>query len=295
VLRTALKPRWLVLLVLALGLATVMAGLGQWQLDRARENSRRETVQAAASRPAVPLTELLAPRRSFTNAQADRPVTVTGRWDAAHQLLVDGRYLDGVRGWWVLTPLVLDDGSAVAVVRGWVPSPTDPAADPGAVGGGDVQVAGVLRPGEPPVDREPGAGTGLPPGQLDGVDLTQLVQRWPQKLYTGYVVLTGEVAAQVAGQAPAAATAVPRLVPPTAPSNQSVAWQNLSYALQWFVFAVFLLLLWYRLVRDDHLGRLPATAARPAVPEQNGPRPEPGAGPRPESVTDSPVDRGAQP
>ena len=282
-LRTALKPRWLVLLVLALGLATVMAGLGQWQLDRARENSRREAVQAAASRPAVPLTELLAPRRSFTNAQADRPVTVTGRWDAAHQLLVDGRYLDGVRGWWVLTPLVLDDGSAVAVVRGWVPSPTDPAADPGAVGGGDVQVAGVLRPGEPPVDREPGAGTGLPPGQLDGVDLTQLVQRWPQKLYTGYVVLTGEVAAQVAGQAPAAATAVPRLVPPTAPSNQSVAWQNLSYALQWFVFAGFLLLLWFRLVRDDHRGRLPQVAAPGPAREEN------------DALTESLTDRGAQP
>lgn len=278
-LRTALKPRWLVLLAVALGLATVMAGLGQWQLDRARENGRREAVQAATSRPAVPLTDLLAPRRTFTNAQADRPVTVSGRWDPAHQLLVDDRYLDGVHGFWVLTPLVLADGSAVPVVRGWVPSADDEAAAPGAVAGTapgqEVRLAGVLRPGEPPVDREPGAGAGLPAGRIDGVDLTQLVQRWPQRLYAGYVVLTA--------QEPAPDGASPRLVPPTAPSNQTLAWQNLSYALQWFVFAGFLLLLWFRLVRDDHRGRLPQVAAPGPAREEN------------DALTESLTDRGAQP
>jgi cytochrome oxidase assembly protein ShyY1 len=248
--------------VLALALASGMALLGQWQLDRARENSREESVQAAASRPAVALDELLRPRQTFTNAAADRPVTATGRWDGAHQLLVAERYLDGERGWWVLSPLVLDDGGAVAVVRGWVPSPDDPAASVDRLPAGPVDVQGVLRPGEPPVDREPGAGTGLPPDQLDGVDLTQLVQRWPQRLYTGYVVLTD--------QSPAPAGA-PRLVPPTAPSNQAVAWQNISYAIQWFVFAGFLLALWYRLVRDDHRGRLAAPVAAAPRPDGGSP------------------------
>jgi len=257
VLRTALKPRWLALLAVALVLATGMAFLGQWQLDRARENSRREAVQEATGRPAVPLTSLLHARQSFTTEDADRPVTAQGQWDGAHQLLVAERYQDGARGWWVLTPLVLDDGSAVAVVRGWVPSASDPAVAPpapAAPGAAPVSVRGVLRPGEPPVDHAPGAGTGLPPGQLDGVDLTQLVQRWPQHLITGYLVLTSAD--------PAPAAPAPRPVPPTAPSNRTVAWQNLSYAVQWFVFAGFGLALWFRLVRDDHLGRLPAR--RPA-------------------------------
>jgi cytochrome oxidase assembly protein ShyY1 len=253
VLRTATKPRWLALLVLALALATGMAALGQWQLDRFRANSHREAVRAATSRPAVPLGSLLRARQSFTNADADRPVTSTGRWDAAHQLLVADRYLDGARGLWVLTPLVLDDGSAVAVVRGWVPAATDPAASTAGLPGGPVRIAGVLRPGEPPVDHPPGAGAGLPPGQVDGVDLTQLVQRWPKKQITGYVVLTDA--------RPPAGSAGLRQVPPTAPSNQAVAWQNLSYAVEWFVFAAFLLLLWFRLVRDDHRGRLPAASA----------------------------------
>ncbi|HEY6796896.1 MAG TPA: SURF1 family protein [Kineosporiaceae bacterium] len=252
-LRTATKPHWLALLVLALGLATGMAALGQWQLDRFRENSRRQAVQAATSRPAVELGSLLRARQTFTNADADRPVTAAGHWDAGRQLVVVDRYLNGVRGLWVLTPLVLDDGSAVAVVRGWVPSATDPAASPGGLPGGPVHIAGVLRPGEPPVDHPPGAGNGLPAGQLDGVDLTQLVQLWPEKLVTGYVVLTD-------AQPPAGGPTL-RPVPATAPSNQAVAWQNLSYAVQWFVFAGFLLLLWFRLVRDDHRGRLAARGA----------------------------------
>jgi len=267
VLRTALKPRWLALLAVALGLATVMASLGQWQLDRARENSRARAVREATARPAVPLTSLLAPRRPLTNADVDRPVTAQGRWDAAHQVLVADRYLDGVRGWWVLTPLVLDgagSGDAVAVVRGWVPSPTDAAAAPDAVPAGPVRVQAVLRPPEPPVDRAPGAGSGLPAGQLDGVDLTQLVQRWPQPLIAGYLVLTAQ-------DPPASGTAVPRPVPPTAPSSQVLAWQNLSYALQWFVFAGFMLALWVRLVRDDHRGRLPSSA--PAADPEAGPEP----------------------
>lgn len=258
-LRTALKPRWLALLALALALATGMATLGQWQLDRARQAGRAKEIRAATSRPAVELTGLLKPRQSFTNAQADRPVTATGSWDRGNQLLVADRYLHGTRGWWVLTPLVLSDGddAAVAVVRGWVRSPSDAGSDPGALPEGEIRISGVLRPGEPPIDREPGEGSGLPEGQLDGVDLTQLVRHWPQRLLTGYVILTSQEPAPVKGLV---------LVPPTAPSNRSLAWQNLSYALQWFVFAGFGLFLWWRLVRDDHLGRLHQAGAGTAHP-----------------------------
>jgi surfeit locus 1 family protein len=259
VLSTALKPRWLAVLALVLLVATGMARLGQWQWDRAQEQGRLQTVRAAASRPQVPLTSLLAPQQSFTNQVTDRPVTVRGRWDPAHQLLVADRYLSDQRGWWVLTPLVIDQvaggtsgtsgaAGAIAVVRGWVPSAQDAAAAPSALPAGPVELAGVLRPGEPPIDRDPGVGSGLPDGQIDGVDLTQLVRRWPYRLITGYLVMTQ--------QRPAPAGAGLRVVPPTAPGSRSLAWQNLSYAVQWFVFAGFGLFMWWRLVRDDHRGRL---------------------------------------
>jgi surfeit locus 1 family protein len=271
-----MRPRWLALLALVLVLASGMARLGQWQWDRAQEQGRRQNERAATSRPAVPLSSLLRPQQSFTNQVSDRPVTVTGRWDPSHQLLVADRYLSDQRGWWVLTPLVIDDGpiaGAVAVVRGWVRSAQDAAASPGMLPSGPVDLSGVLRPGEPPIDREPGVGSGLPDGQIDGVDLTQLVQRWPHRLITGYLVVTE--------QRPAPTGAALSAVPPTAPGSRSLAWQNLSYALQWFLFAGFGLFMWWRLVRDDHRGRLRRSGTATAGPrdtadgEEHGTAPEP--------------------
>ena len=43
-LRTALKPRWLALLAVVLVAAAVMARLGEWQLDRARDQGERDRV-----------------------------------------------------------------------------------------------------------------------------------------------------------------------------------------------------------------------------------------------------------
>jgi hypothetical protein len=74
-------------------------------------------------------------------------------------------------------------------------------------------------------------------------------------------------------------------VPPTAPSNRALAWQNMSYAVQWFIFAGFLFLIWFRLVRDDHLGRLrdrPGTG-RGREPDR-APAPEPDPEPSPRGV-----------
>jgi hypothetical protein len=54
-----------------------------------------------------------------------------------------------------------------------------------------------------------------------------------------------------AGSAPA-----PAQLPAGEPG---LALRNLSYAVQWWLFAAFGLFFWYRLVRDDHRGRLTGT------------------------------------
>jgi cytochrome oxidase assembly protein ShyY1 len=173
---------------------------------------------------------------------ADARVSARGSYDGARQLLVAARRQNGATGWWVMTPLRLADGSAVAVVRGWVARADDAAAAPGALPAGPVVVTGLLRPTEPPEDRPPGATSGLPAGQIDRVDGTQLVRLWPWPLLTGYVVLTDQRPAS--GRAPAA-------VPPFPEGSGGLALQNVSYALQWFIFAGFGLFLWWRLVRED--------------------------------------------
>lgn len=249
-LRTALKPRWLALLAVVLVAAAGMARLGQWQWDRAHDNAK-DKVAARLEQPPVVLESVLKARQTFTGAVADKPVLATGRLAADGQLLVPERRQAGRTGYWVLTPLVLDDGSAIGVVRGWTASPDD--RDALAVPDGEVTVEGHLRPAEPPAERAPGQGSGLPAGQVDRIDLTQLIRLWPQPLYTGYVVQTGYRAADGA-----AAPAVPATLEPVPVTSVEggIDLRNLSYAAQWFLFAAFGIFMWWRLVRDDHEGRL---------------------------------------
>ncbi len=252
--RTALRPRWLALLALVLVMASGMAWLGNWQLARAREQGSAAQ-RARVAVPPVPLTEALAAQTRFPSGLVDRPVTVSGTWDGARQLLLPGRWREGREGYWVLTPLALADGAVIGVVRGWTATPdaaTPDAAGPGALPAGEVTVTGVLRPGEESPPYEPGRPPALPAGQLGVIDPVDLMAAWPGRPYAGYVLATY----------PDGATPPPGLeaVPPAA-GNGKLALQNLSYAVQWWLFAAFGLALWYRLVRDDHRGVLSGAKA----------------------------------
>jgi cytochrome oxidase assembly protein ShyY1 len=277
VLRTALKPRWLALLAVVLAAAAVMARLGEWQLDRARQKGDRDRRAAAAAHPPVPVEQLLPPRTAFPVSAADRRVTARGRWDPSHQVLVPGRRLGDATGLWVLTPFRLPNGSAVAVVRGWVPGPAAVASAGTAVPSGDVALAGVLRPSEPVDDLRPGAITDAPPGQLPVVAGALLAQVWPYPLADGYVVQTSASPPSDQGL---------RAVPPEPPAG--LAFQNLSYALQWWLFSAFGLFFWWRLVRDDHRGTLhppepPGAEGPPVGDDESAPTP------------DAPADAGERP
>jgi cytochrome oxidase assembly protein ShyY1 len=167
----------------------------------------------------------------------------------------------------VLVPLRQADGSAVPVVRGWVASPTDPAAAPVD---GEVELIGLLQPSEPPAQRAPGETGGVSADQVDRVSVTELVNVWPYPLITGFVVQQE--------QTPATGPVPEPLPAPTSETGPDL--QNLSYAVQWWFFAAFGLFFWWRLVRDDHRGDLALTAAVPddvstlvPVPdERNAPR-----------------------
>jgi cytochrome oxidase assembly protein ShyY1 len=192
-------------------------------------------------------------RQTFPKDAVNARVTATGTWDAGRRLLITDRELGGRKGFWVLVPLRLADGSALPVVRGWVASASDPAAA-GPVGNA-VTVIGLLQPSEPGLTRSPGTGTGLPADQLDRISAADLVNRWPYPLITGFLVEQE--------QTPATGVA-PSLVPPPAVDG-GLDLVNVSYAIQWWLFAVLGLLFWYRLVRDDHRGVLGARA--PADPD----------------------------
>jgi len=75
----------------------------------------RAALDAAAAQAPVPL-----PATAQWSAWRFRPVTVSGTFDAAHQILLDNKVRGGRAGYDVVTPLVLPDRRVVLVDRGWV-------------------------------------------------------------------------------------------------------------------------------------------------------------------------------
>lgn len=233
----------LVLLVVFLAAAAVCARLGMWQLDRAVQ--RGEVAAAAAAAEAAvadpdPLETVLEPQTGFPSALVARTVTARGTFED-EQLLVPGRVHEGVEGVLVLSPLrVSSTGAVLPVVRGWVPSLAEASAltaPPGA-----VEVTGWLQVGE-------AAGTGaMPAGQIDAISSAELVNLWSGPIYSGYLVLSASIPAQDGGLAV--------LDPPRTSSSGGLNLQNLSYALQWWLFGGFAVLLWARMVRDETQDRL---------------------------------------
>lgn len=114
VFRPGLWPTVATLLLLVL-----LISLGFWQLNRAEQ--KRELLAAYGDRPVDAPVRLdeefrFGPDWRFRRAQ------VEGRFDAAHQFLLDNRVHRGRVGYFVLTPLRLArSGHAILVNRGWVP------------------------------------------------------------------------------------------------------------------------------------------------------------------------------
>lgn len=89
------------LTLLLLTLAVLFGCMGFWQLQRMEFKQ-----------------ELFD---EFKNAT----VRVSGRYDTSRHVLLDNKIHQGRAGVHVLTPFVLDDGTAVLVNRGWLPLPAD--------------------------------------------------------------------------------------------------------------------------------------------------------------------------
>lgn len=246
-LRTALQPRWLALLGAVVVVAVAFGWLGSWQLGVARDRGAEKARREIAARPPVALEQVLQPQRPFATVADGRRVIARGTYDPQRQVLIAHRLQRGVDGWWVVGALRTAGGGWLPAVRGWVPTPDDPRAAPSAAPSGPVEVRGVLQPDDAPVeDAEP-----LPDGRLAALDAADLVNRWGSPIYNGFLVVTQEVPAS---GSPLSA-AQPERVPPPQPQPSGLAWRNAAYAVQWWVFAGFAFVLWWKMVRQDQLDR----------------------------------------
>jgi surfeit locus 1 family protein len=106
--------------VTAVVVAAACVRLGIWQLDRLAQRRARNAAEAA--RLALPPLEVRG-RTITADSARQRRVVATGVYDFTAERTWPGRSFEGTPGVALITPLRLADGSAVLVDRGWVPSP----------------------------------------------------------------------------------------------------------------------------------------------------------------------------
>jgi surfeit locus 1 family protein len=227
--------------LLALGVVVAMgaaARLGFWQLDRAEQKIRLEqSVSERAALPPLPADQLAREATAVT-AQLHRRVTLTGRWLTPHTVALDNRPLHGRAGFIIVTPLLLAQGDAVLVQRGWAPRDAQdrlrlPALDTAM---GEVRIEGRIAP--------------WPSHRLE---LSTAAEAGPIRQN-----LDAEQLAREAGVAfrplsllqfdgPDGRDALVREWP--VPSQD--VWKHHGYALQWFALGALIaaLAVWYRLIR----------------------------------------------
>lgn len=114
-----MQRRDVTLAIVAVLVAAACVVAGIWQLDRLAQRRARNATLAA--RLALPPFEL----RAGTSADSarQRRVVARGVYDFTAERTWPGRSFEGTPGVALITPLRLPDGTAVLVDRGWVPSP----------------------------------------------------------------------------------------------------------------------------------------------------------------------------
>ncbi|MEI2638164.1 MAG: SURF1 family protein [Microthrixaceae bacterium] len=226
------RPLWIISHVLIAALIVVLISLGFWQRSRYfEERGEKDRIESAAAADPVPLDSVVQSNLGFSKVPDSalyRHVSVSGTYDTANEVVINNRSLDGSPGAWILTPLITDDGMAVAVVRGWIPLemssskvPVPDAAPPT----GRVTVAGLVqrtqvRESIGPIDPAEGKLS-----HLSRVDLARLESQLPYGLKPAWILLDSQNPLQ-SGQLPQKVS-----LQPNDPS------QNFSYMMQWWIFA----------------------------------------------------------
>ncbi|WP_031156532.1 SURF1 family cytochrome oxidase biogenesis protein [Streptomyces xanthophaeus] len=250
--RFVLTRQWVCLTLVALALIPAMIKLGYWQFHRHEHRvAQNELIETSLRAQPVPVTGLTSPGHVVPRSDYWRTVTATGTYDSAHEVVVRMRTSDDDKvGFHVLTPLVLADGRAVLVNRGWVPGGGDPRAYPAvpAPPAGEVTVTGRLKADE----TSGGSGIkdrkGLPDRQVMLINSTQQAESLGRPVLGGYLELTAPVP-QDGGPEPVGE-----------PDHDSIG-AHMAYAVQWWLFASAVPVGWIVLVRREKRDREEAAAA----------------------------------
>jgi len=221
--RLAFTRRWLGIFALTVAFALACIALGQWQF------ARRSEAQAAIAVLEANYDQIPAPVSTVLDSpsNADRglkwtPVTLTGRYLAGRVLYVRTRLGEGGIGFEQLVPFLDESGTVLVIDRGWVAadgSNTNPVKPP-AIPNVTVTVVARLMPTEQTIP-----GRDAPAGQIATIHVPSIAGRINNPTFEAWY-------GRVDSETPATVTGA-RWEEPILDEGP-----HLSYALQWYVFAL---------------------------------------------------------
>lgn len=223
-------PSWPLTLIAAVLLVAFVA-LGRWQWQRG-EGKQAVWAEFERNPAAIPVSAA-----ELEHAERFVRVELGGKFDTAHQFLLDNRSHAGKPGFEVLTPFETTEGARLLVNRGWVPFSgyRDQLPDVSFEGDAPRRISGRI---------EDLPAAGLPSGRSPPA----LTGSWPR--LTSFPT-------QAELEQSLGAGLLPRLLllDPALPDGYVREWsppglspdRHFSYAIQWWGFAVVLLVIYFGL------------------------------------------------
>lgn len=216
----------------------VAIGMGIWQLDRNAD--RRADIRSIQAMQTMPILDLNRDQLPPNLASMEyRPVKVSGEFDFENQVALRNQIWTqswgDEPGYALLTPLILSDGRAVMVERGWVPSQYDtPTTWRQLDETGMVTIEGIIR--LPMKKGEMGGGITDPtlvPGETR-LDFWNFVNLWRLQEQIPYPILDVYIQQSPTGN--------PEVLPYRWLSQPNLdPGAHIGFALMWFFYAGLLL------------------------------------------------------
>lgn len=245
-MRRLASPGWIASHIFALAMVVLMVNLGFWQLRRLdeRRTSNAEIAAAMSQAPADIAAHLDARGLPPTYTA----VAAAGTYLSDAEVRIGNRSSGGQPGFWLATPLRLDDGRAVAVVRGWVPRRALVGIDDRTTAApeGEVTVVGLAfdsvgggrvaetAPGETP--------------EISRMDLDRFEEVSGVDVVDSWIRLRAQSPPQPEG------------LPEPVPDPDLGEGPHLSYAFQWFFFSAGAVVVYGLILRRAAAGRQEAPA-----------------------------------